>query len=341
MTDDRSRIHSANRQVRPEGKTRAENHVRVEWHEEWSEAVDQAFQTLPYDPLMDPELVQTLWEDGQGRERQKIALLRNFEGKAVGVVPLRKRGKLSWQLLTQYVMPYARFFVLPEYTDAALEALGAEIDCSHLVFSQMPVNTRMLRAEESWVVALEPTYEALMQRTKYRKEDRQCRRYAAGLELIEDRYDLLPDALTYWQKKWLDEGSRVAATRKDDLLLCFQTLAKQGRLKTFSLHDGSTFAAMEMNMIAGDTMYSITTIMLDDYRKCHAGIRLTLAAMEWGCENGMAEYDMLRTSGHYKRRWAEPMVRSHRLIRRPLGSESLGLALESAKDALWRLRHKE
>jgi len=313
----------------------------VEWHGSWSAAVAAAFETLPYDPLMDPALVRTLWEGGVGRDRQKIALLRSPEGAVVGVVPLRKRGKLSWQLLTQYVMPHARFFVLPEYTDAALELLGAEIDCSHVVFSQMPANTRMLRPEESWVTLLEPTYEALMSRTKYKKEDRQCRRYAAGLELIEDRYDLLPDALTYWQKKWLDEGSRVAATRKDDLLLCFQVLAEQGRLKTFSLHDGDALAAMEMNMIAGKTMYSMTTIMLDEYRKCHAGIRLTLAAMEWGCENGMAEYDMLRTSGHYKRRWAEPLVRSHRLIRRPLGSESLGLVLEIAKDALWRLRHKE
>ena len=315
--------------------------VCVEWHTEWSAEVAAAFEILPYDPLMDPALVRTLWEDGVGRDRQKIALLRSPEGGTVGVVPLRKRGKLSWQLLTQYVMPHARFFVLPEYTDAALQMLGSDIDCSHVVFSQMPANTRMLRPEESWVTRLEPTYEALMVRTKYKKEDRQCRRYAAGLELREDRYDLLPEALAHWQTKWMNEGSRVAATRTGDLLLCFRVLAEQGRLKTFSLHDGDTLAAMEMNMIAGRTMFSMTTVMLDEYRKCHAGIRLTLAAMEWGCENGMAEYDMLRTCGHYKRRWAEPLIRSHRLIRRPLGSETLGLAIENAKDALWRLRHEE
>ena len=331
----------AYRESREGGNQAACNQVQVEWHGTWSEDVADAFAALPYDPLMDPELVRRLWEDGLGRDRQKIALLRSPQGEWVGAVPLRKRGKLSWQLLTQYVMPYARFFVLPEYTDAALDALGSEIDCKNVGFSQTPANTRMLRPEESWVTVLEPTYDALMRRTKYRKEDRQCRRYAEGLTLMEDRFDLLPEALHLWQKKWLEEGSRVAATRKNDLLLCFQILAQQGRLKTFSLHDGDSFAAMEMNMIGPKTMYSITTIMRDEYRQNHAGIRLTLAAMEWGCEHGMTEYDMLRTSGHYKKRWAEPLIRSHRLIRKPLGSETLGLALENAKDALWRLRHKE
>ncbi len=315
--------------------------VRVEWHKEWSSAVANAFATLPYDHLMDPELVRRLWEDGVGRDRQKIAVLRGDDGQAVGVVPLRKRGKLSWQLLTQYVLPYARFFVLPEYTDAALDALGSQIDCDNVLFYQTPSSTRMLRAEESWVTALPPTYDELLRRTKYRKEDRQCRRYAEGLELVEDRYELLPEALAHWQAKWQTEGSRVAATRKNDLLLCFRVLAAQGRLKTFSLHDGDKLAAMEMNILGPDTMYSMTTIMRDDYRKNHAGIRLTLAAMEWGCANGMAEYDMLRTSGHYKKRWAEPLIRSYRLIRRPLGSEALGCAVEDIKNYVWDLRHKD
>jgi len=282
--------------------------VRVEWHRTWSPSVSEAFAALPYDPLMDPELVRRLWEDGVGRDRQKIAVLRGEDTQVAGVVPLRKRGKLSWQLLTQYVLPYARFFVLPAYTDAALKALGREIDCNNVSFYRMPAHTRMLRPEESWVTALESSYDELMRRTKYRKEDRQCRRYAEGLELAEDRYELLPAALAHWQAKWLKEGSRVAASRKDDLLLSFQILAEQGRLKTFSLHDGDKFAAMEMNMIGPVTMYSMTTIMLDEYRKTHAGIRLTLAAMQWGCANGMAEYDMLRTSGHYKKRWAEPVT---------------------------------
>jgi len=316
-------------------------HVRVEWHEEWSEAVDQAFQTLPYDPLMDPELVQTLWEDGQGRERQKIALLRNFEGKAVGVVPLRKRGKLSWQLLTQYVMPYARFFVLPEYTDAALEALGAEIDCDNVVFTQTPSNMRMLRPEESWIVFLPPTYEELLKRTKYGKKDRRHRRQTAGMELREDHFAALPEALAHWQEKWTAAGSHATAARKADLLLCFQTLAKQGRLKTFSLHDGEIVAAMGIGMIAGDTMYAITKVSRDEYRECHAGIRLTLAAMEWGCENGMAEYDMLRTSAEYKSQWSDPEMRGYRLIRRPYGSEALGCAMEGLKEFLRNRRRKD
>ena len=315
--------------------------VRVEWHEEWSEAVRRAFAALPYDPLMDPDLVRRLWEDGVGRDRQKIALVRAPGGEAVGVVPLRKRGRLSWQLLTQYVMPYARFFVRPGYTDAALDVLGRCIDCDNVAFYETPSRTRMLHAEESWVVTLEPTYEELLRRTKYTKEDRKFRREAAGLEMREDCYECLPEALDHWQAKWKAAGSHTTAARRDDLLVSFRTLAEQGRLKTFSLHDGDTLAAMEMNMIGPSTMYSMTTIMRDEYRHTHAGIRLTLAAMEWGCANGMAEYDMLRTSGHYKRQWAEPVTRSYRLVRRPFGSETLGCALESMKESLRSRRSKK
>gem|GEM_PF-1728757 len=314
--------------------------VRIEWHGEWSAAVSDAFAAMPYDHLMDPMLVRRLWENGLGRDRQKIAVVRALDGRPVGVVPLRKRGKMSWQLLTQYVMPYARFFVLPEYTDAALQVLGREIDCDNVSFTRTPVNTRMLRPEESWVVALAPTYAELMQRTKYARKDRQCRQRSAHLTVLEDRYDDLPEALEHWQAKWREQGSRVAAKRKDDLLLSFRILAEQGRLKTFSLHDGDKFAAMEMNMIGPATMYAMTAIMRDEYRPASAGNRLTLAAMEWGCAHGMAEYDMLWSSGHYKKRWAEPLTRSYRLIRRPLGSEALGCAVEEIKNFVWTLRHK-
>ena len=314
--------------------------VRIEWHEEWSEAVSQAFTALPYDHLMDPVLVRRLWEDGVGRDRQKIAVVRAPDGTPVGVVPLRRRGNLSWQLLTQYVMPYALFFVLPEYTDAALGALGREIDCNNVSFTRMPSNARMLRPEESWVVGLEPTYVELMRRTKYARKDRQCRQHSGHLTLSEDRYDDLPEALEHWQARWRAAGSHATASRKDDLLLGFRLLAEQGRLKTFSLHDGDKFAAMIVNLTGPDTLYFLLTVTLEAYKQDYAGIRNLLASMEWGCAHGMAEYDMLRTSGHYKRLWAQPEVRGYRLVRRPYGSEALGCTIESAKEFLWKFRHK-
>lgn len=312
--------------------------IKIEWHADWSRAVAEAFTTLPPDHLMDADVVRTLWEAGVGRDRQRIALVRDGDGAPVGVVPLRKRGKLSWQLLTQYVMPYARFHVLPAHTDAALDALGREIDCDNVVFHGMPSRTRMLRAEESWVVPLAPTYDELMRRTQYGKRDRKCRKRAAALTLAEDNYDAMPEALSLWQAKWAARGSRATAGRKDDLLLGFQTLASQGRLKTFSLHDGDTLVAMDVNMIGPGTTYSITGVIRDEYKDAFPGIRVLLAGMEWACAHGMTEYDLLRTSGHYKSAWAAPETRSYRLIRRPFGSEGLGCAFESAKDLLRRRR---
>ena len=315
--------------------------ARIEWEHSWSSSVDEAFSRLPYDHLMDPVLVRRLWETGVGRDRQKIAVVRAESGKPVGVVPLRKRGKLSWQMLTHYVMPYARFFVLPEYTDFALGALSRELDCSNVLFTRLPSRVRMLRAEESWVTALEPTYEALMKRTKYAAKDRQCRQRSGTLTLREDSFMDLPEVLDCWQRKWMRAGSRATAGRKDDLLLGYGVLAEQGRLKTFSLHDGDTLAAMEIIMVAAGTMYAVLTIMRPEYRQCHPGIRAMLAALEWGCGNGMKEYDMLSNFGHYKKHLAEPEVRGFRVVRSPFGSEALGSMIESTKDWVWRMRHKE
>ena len=314
--------------------------VRVEWERSWSPAVAQAFAALPPDHLMDPELVRRLWEDGVGRDRQKIALVRSLSGEPVGVVPLRKRGKMSWQILTHYVLPYARFFVRPEYTDAALDVLGRDLDCNNVLFTRLPTRTRMLRPEESWVAKLEPTYEQFLKRTKYARKDRQCRQHSGRLTLLEDRYDDLPEALDHWQAKWLAEGSPGTAGRKDDLRLGFGVLAELGRLKTFSLHDGDKLAAMIVNVTGPDTLYFLLTVTLDAYKQDYAGIRNLLASMEWGCAQGMAEYDMLRTSGHYKRLWAQPEVRGYRVVRRPFGSAALGSAIEGAKEYLWNRRHR-
>ena len=315
--------------------------VRIEWHREWSPAVAEAFAALPYDHLMDPALVRALWEDGVGRDRQKIAVVRSFQGEAVGVVPLRKRGKLSWQLLTHYVLPYARFFVRPGYTDAALDILGREMDCDNVAFYETPTRTRMLRPEESWVVTLEPTYEKLMRRTDYAHNDRRCRKRAAGLVAREDDFEALPTALDHWQETWTVRGSPGTAKRKDEMLLTFQTLAHLGRLKTFSLHDGETLAGMQISVICGDILCCQVGLAREEYKKAYPGIWGLLASMEWACKQGFREVDMLRTSGHYKRAWAVPVVRGYRVIRSPFGSETLGCAIEDTKQFLWNLRHRE
>jgi len=312
--------------------------VQLRWDREWSADVAQAFAAMPYDPLMDPDYVRRLWEDGVGRDRQKIAVLRASSGEAVGVIPLRKRGLLSWQFLTQYVMPYARFFIRPEYTDAALAALGREVDCDNVSFYQLPAQTQMLRPEESWIVALPATYEELMRRTKYGQKDRLYRRQTAEMELREDDYSLIPEAMTLWQEKWLAADSPATAQRKDDLMLGFQILAEQKRLKTFSLHDGEKLVAMEIEMVVADKIYSMTKISRDEYREKHVGIRLTLAAMEWGCAQGKTEFDMMRSSANFKRQWAEPKIVGYRLVRSPYGSELLGSAMEGTKEYLRRRR---
>lgn len=319
------------------GKIRARSNslpVRLEWHHEWSPQVNEAFAALPVDPFMDREVVRTLWDFNEDNTPQRIALFRNLEGKPVGVAPLRKHGAASWQLITQYVLPYARLHVLPAYTPQALAALGRWVDCPNILFYETPADLTMLRPEESWVVKLPATYAELMHQTDYAHNDRRCRKHAAKLTADEDRFDLLPMALDCWQQKWAAQGSLYTAKRKDEMLRVFQKLADQGRLKTFSLHDGDALAGMQINVIGADTLYCQVGIAREEYKKAYPGIWGILVSMEWAIGQGFAEVDMLRTSGSYKKAWATPVTRGYRLVRSPLGSRSLGLVLEKAKDRI-------
>ena len=303
--------------------------------------MDEAFSAMPADALMDREVVRRLWDAGAGIAEQRIALFRDPDGTPSGLVPLRKHGLLSWQLLTQYVLPYARFYVRPGRTAEALAALGRSVDCPNIAFYEMPADRTMLRAEESWVVELPPAYGELMQRTGYTKTDRRCRKHAAALTAREDYFEALPVALGHWQETWEARGSHYTAKRKDEMLLAFQTLARQGRLKTFSLHDGDSLAGMQINVICGDTLCCQVGVAREEYRKAYPGIWGLLASMEWACAHGFREVDMLRTSGHYKRAWAVPAVRGYRLVQSPAGSQWLGLTLEKVKDLRHGFRHRQ
>lgn len=318
--------------------------VQVEWHREWTPAVTAAFEALPYDELMDIDVVRRLYRFGSGRARQQIAVLRTRDGQPVGVVPLQWRqdwrGLFSWELLTQMVLPYARLHVLPGYTDAALAALNRYIACDNVVVHELPQRIEYIRPETSWVVQLPPTYAELLRRTNYIHEDRRCRKKAARLELYENRYSDLPVGVDHWAQKWSRRGHHYSARRKDELLLVFRTLAEQGRLRTFSVYEGSRFVGMQMDLIGATTLYFHVTITLDEYRAFNPGVRLVLESMQRACEQGLREYDMLYTYGHFKQKWAQPVTRSYRLVRGPWNAPALGGALEAmgslANQVYWK-----
>ncbi len=310
--------------------------IYIEWCREWSSAVSEAFASMPYDPLMDSTLVRTLWEDSARQYPQKIALLKTNSGYIIGVIPLQKRDRLGWQFLADYFMPYSRFFVRPEYTDAALHALRGVIDCHRVVFYCLPIDTRMLRPEESWEVRLTPTFAELMKQTNYEKKAKHIHRKAENLTLREDDFTLLPEALDCWQAKWMPR-SPSTARRKDKLLLGYQCLAKMGRLKTFSLHDGDRMATIEILILEDASIYGMTTVTRDEYRQQYAGVACRLATMEWACANGYARIDYGPGTDHFKKQWAVSKPTSYRLLWSPFGSAALGSALHNAKPIFWKV----
>lgn len=318
--------------------------IRVEWHRQWSPAVAEAFEALPYDELMDHEVVQRLYHQGVGRSRQQIAVLRTRDEQPVGVVPLRWRqswhGLYAWELITSYVVPYARFFVLPEYIDSALGTLNRYINCGSVVFYRLPSRLEAIRPETSWVLRLSADYGEVMRRIGYAGEDRRCRKRSAHLTLYENRYSDIPLALTHWAAKWRARGQYHTANRRDELLVVCETLAAQGRLSTFSLYDGSNFASMLISLVGTTTFYPLVTISLDAYRQALPGIRGFLASMEWACAHGLQEYDLGRTSGNYKQRWGQATTCGYQLIQGPWGIAAAGGAIEAVGGLVNRMYWK-
>jgi hypothetical protein len=318
--------------------------VIIEWHRAWSFDVSNAFEQLPADELMNVDVVRILFEHGSGRTRQKIGVLRDGCGTVVGVLPLAWRvdwkGLYAWRLLTQYVMPYARFFVLPGYTDLALQSMGGYFACDNVAFYELPENTSVLQEETSWVAPLSCTFDELLRRTRYSSEYRRNQKISSGLELREDQFADLPQALDLWAAKWGQRGHGYTANRRDDLLLGFQVLAVQGLLKTFSLYDGPRFVAMNINMVRAHGLHFMLTVSQDEYRSRNPGIRLVLATFAWACNLGYTEYDMGRTGEGYKKKWAVPEVRGYRLVRGPWGSQLLGNLLEKAGNVMVKAQYK-
>src|SRR4051794_7737726 len=96
----------------------ATREINVQWHRRWSAAVEDAFKEMPYDLLMDRDIVKARWDYTQGKSTQRIGIVE-CDNEVIGILPIQK-GRLRWNLTMETVLPYTRFYVKPGYTDAVL-----------------------------------------------------------------------------------------------------------------------------------------------------------------------------------------------------------------------------
>jgi CelD/BcsL family acetyltransferase involved in cellulose biosynthesis len=319
--------------------------VRVEWHAQWTSAVDEAFSALPYDRFMDPDIVRELWEHGQQPRRpQQIAVVRAADDTPVGVIPLAREGRLAWQLLPTFGQPYQTFHVLPGYTDAALRALDRFVACDNVIFHERPTAGALACPSDSWVVPLGCTYAELMTRAGFRQQDRRGRRKTQHLELLEDRFEDLPLGLQAWADTWRQRGwDHVSNGHMQHKLIVYRAWARRGLLKTFSLWDARAgkFAGLRVILTGASRAYGLLNATVPEYRACNAGVRGVLQSLEWAADNGFGEFDMLQTTGDFKRQFgAQPVVRAYRMVCAPFGSRSLAHGLEEISGFQLKLEYK-
>lgn len=300
--------------------------------------MSEALASLPYDHLMDPDLTRAIW-DSPPLGPRRIGVFYDRD-RPVGVVPLEKRGLMSWQLLTEFVMPYAAFHVLPEYVDAALWSLGRYVDSTDVVFPRLPSDPALTRPEESWVIELGVPYAELLRRCDYVHEDRRCRKKSAALTVHVDQFEDLPEALARWSEKWSGRGHAETACRKAQLMASFQAMAAAGKLKTFTLRHQGRFAGMNIHYVGPETVYFMVTVALDEFRSQYVGVRTILEALEWACGAGARSFDMLTQGAHYKKKWATPTCKAHRLMVGPGRSSTVAKGMERAEALYWRALYK-
>jgi CelD/BcsL family acetyltransferase involved in cellulose biosynthesis len=89
---------------------------------------------------------------------------------------------------------------------------------------------------------------------------------------------------------------------------------------------------MNVSMVAGETVFYLMSTALDEFRSNYPGVYTILLMLEWACNNGLTQADLLRTSGSLKRKWAAPEARGYRLVRGPFDS----VAAAQAREWVWR-----
>jgi Acetyltransferase (GNAT) domain len=294
----------------------------------WTPALDEALRHIPEDADFQHALVKMLAKQQTGR-RKRIWLISE-NGAPAAVAALVRSDGLTWQPITQYILPGMVIPAVKGRLFDSLNAIGLNLRLG-LWRTNCPLpqthRIRDLVTTATYGIDCTEDFEAYWKSTDMWRRLRSARNRWKHLTLKENAPGASEWVISNWARKWSVPEEELA-----DRLLVARFLEPRGKHFSLTLFDGD-------RPVAGQTCLSHRGEMIGQclYREegdGNVGNRLIHLSFEWARDKGFRAIDI--GGGHdYKRKFAPQRGERHEFTMAPFLTYVSSQALSKTR---WRLR---
>jgi GNAT superfamily N-acetyltransferase len=279
------------------------NGMKVVWFDGWHPELDDALHDLPEPDNCPHELTRLLIQN-PGPVKKRAALVTDG-GIPVAVVGLRQRGRYSWELLTQWIIPGLVFPAKPEFIIPALEAIGRDVWVAWWRMAEPPSQSSLIRYLEStptYRMHFSEDFEQYWRDNRYFKTIRRVRNRCRNYNLKVNFPGSEEWIIKKWEARWRKEFA-VMDPSLPDRIVAAKYLAGYNLYFSLTLFDeeapigGATMTVQGNHLVAG-VLYREP-----QYHRDGVGDRLIDLSFSFAAEHGFECFDI--GGGHkYKKNWA-------------------------------------
>lgn len=321
---------SQSREIAPKIKQIAVKH--------WDDVLNEALRIIPENDDFPHELIRLLAEPRGGRPKKTWLIVE--DGVPTAIAPLRQVTTLSWEPVTQYILPG---IVIPARSGkhvAALRALGLN---TRVAFWRTDMalpggpDVHALERTVTYGMNCADDFEAYWKSTDIWRVLRSARNKCHHLTIRENAPGASEWVISRWAEKW-----GVPADQAQDRILAAKFLEARGRHFSLTLFDGDRPVAGQTCLSHRGEMVAQCIHREDDNGQINN--RLIHETFLWAREKGFRAIDI--GGGHdYKRKFAPVAGERQEVTICPPWRHATGQALRGLKgrlrDLLRRPQEKE
>ncbi len=273
--------------------------LRVEWPDDRA-TVEDAIKALP--ASSDWPGVFELLLDRSGPARRTALVLDGTD--PVGVVLLRRIGRSTWELVTQWLVPGFLFPARPGYTFDVLEALRTAVHVGLWRFPEPPPsrpqihNLNVTATHRICPKDADAYWKESGNQPFLRHARKRCQKFTlrinpeGGAEWV----------IRHWEERWRKDQAAPARDLEDRVAVA-TFLERIGLHHTLVLFDGETRIAGTTQLVHDDVLVAQVNHRVLDYERYGLGTFMLESVFRWAAETGFREFDI--GGGHeYKKLWA-------------------------------------
>jgi hypothetical protein len=277
--------------------------IKINWFQNWHPELDEALQDLPETQVCPHELYRMLVQNPA--PVPKITALITDQGTPVAVIGLRQKGRLSWEPVTQWIIPGTVFPAKPGYIIPALEALGREIWVAWWRMVDPPTpspSIRYLESTPTYRMSCSEDFEQYWREIGYFKTIRRIRNRCRNFKSEINSTRSAEWTIKNWEARWRKDPS-VMDPGLPDRILAAKYLENLGRYYSILLLDGDTPIGGATVTVHNNDLVAGVLYRDPQYHRYGIGDRLIDMSFSLAAEKGFDCFDI--GGGHdYKKNWA-------------------------------------